>query len=129
MTDSKRAFGTEGEELAARFLVKKKKMKLLQKNFCVRGGEIDLILMDKKTLVFCEVKTRTQRSSHLGSAALAVDHRKQRHLTHAAKIFLAKFGREYRYEDCRFDVIELYLPEPPTTVYVRHTPYAFEARR
>lgn len=129
MTDSKRAFGTEGEELAQRFLTKKKKMKLIEKNFCVRGGEIDLILMDKKTLVFCEVKTRSQRSSHLGSAALAVDYRKQRHLTYAAKVYLAKHGRDLRFEDTRFDVVELYLPDPPTTVYVRHTPYAFMARR
>ncbi len=126
MTSTKRAFGAEGEELALRYL-QKKRMKLICRNFCIKGGEIDLILSHKKTLVFCEVKTRTPRSKNLGSAADAVDKRKQKHLIYAAKVFLARHGSQLNYDECRFDVVEVYLPMDQTNkVYVRHTPYAFD---
>ena len=126
MKSTKRAFGTEGEELALRFLQKTKKMKLVSRNFCIRGGEIDLILTDKRTLVFCEVKTRTPKSKDLGSTALAVDSRKQKHLIRAAKVFLGKNEHQLKFNECRFDVVEVYLPMDGTNkVYVRHTPYAF----
>ncbi len=126
MTITKRAFGTEGEELAQRFL-KTKGMKTLFRNFTVKGGEIDLILLDKKTLVFCEVKTRTPRSKNLGSAQSAIHYYKRKHLTYAAKVFLARRGSQLKFDDCRFDVVEVYLPEDGTNkVFVRHTPDAFE---
>ena len=125
MTASKRAFGTEGEELCSVFLKKKKRMKTLQKNYTVKGGEIDLVLMDKKTIVFCEVKTRSYLSKELGSAQLAVDKIKQKRIKHASKVFLLKEGENYKFNDYRFDVVEVYIPEDPKKVFVRHTPNAF----
>lgn len=126
MTSTKKAFGAEGEELALRFLEKNKKMKLVSRNFTIRGGEIDLILTHKKTLVFCEVKTRTPKSKDLGSAAMAVDKRKQQHLIRTAKVFLGKYAQQLKFEECRFDVVEVYLPmDQSNKVFIRHTPYAF----
>ena len=125
MTASKRAFGAEGEELCSVFLKKKKHMKTLAKNYCIKGGELDLVLLDKKTLVFCEVKTRSYLSKDLGSAQQAVDKRKQSSIKHAAKVFLLKESEKFKFTDYRFDVVEVYITEDPKKVFVRHTPNAF----
>lgn len=49
--------GRQGEELAVNFL-KKQGYQILERNFKKRYGEIDIIALDKDTLVFIEVKTR-----------------------------------------------------------------------
>ena len=61
---SKKQVGNLGEDLAKKFL-KKRKYKILDCNYYIKGGEIDLITKDKNSgeLVFVEVKTR---SSNLG---------------------------------------------------------------
>lgn len=125
MTASKRAFGADGEELCRIFLEKKKKMKLLRKNYCIKGGEIDLVLLDKKILVFCEVKTRSYLSKDLGSAQSAITKEKQKRIKRAAKVFLARECEDVNFTDYRFDAVEIYIPEDPKKVFVRHTPQAF----
>lgn len=50
--------GKRGEELAGEYL-KKQGYTIIEKNFSKRYGEIDLIALDRETLVFIEVKTRT----------------------------------------------------------------------
>lgn len=49
--------GNYGEELACKFL-KKNGYKILERNYRIRGGEIDIVAMDKDYLAFVEVKTR-----------------------------------------------------------------------
>lgn len=49
--------GKKGEEVAVKFL-QKQGYKILEQNFKKRYGEIDIVALDKKTLVFVEVKTR-----------------------------------------------------------------------
>lgn len=49
--------GNQGESLACDYL-KKQGYKVLERNFRIRGGEIDIIARDKDFLVFVEVKTR-----------------------------------------------------------------------
>ncbi len=58
MSFAKIAEGKKGEELALSFL-KKQGYIILEKNFKVRYGEIDIIALDKDILVFIEVKTRS----------------------------------------------------------------------
>jgi putative endonuclease len=53
----KREFGDKGERLAEKVLLKKG-YKLLARNFRSRFGELDLVMQDRETLVFIEVKTR-----------------------------------------------------------------------
>lgn len=50
--------GALGEDIACEF-ISKKGYKILQRNFKARYGELDIIAIDGKTLVFIEVKTRT----------------------------------------------------------------------
>ena len=49
--------GGYGEEIATTYL-KKKKYKIIEKNYANRIGEIDIIAEDKNVLVFVEVKAR-----------------------------------------------------------------------
>lgn len=64
-----KARGYQGEALAAEFLIKKG-YTIIEKNFTVRGGEVDLIMDDHGTLVFVEVKTRTGESFGHGDESL-----------------------------------------------------------
>ncbi len=121
-----RGIGAAGEQLAERFL-KKKGMKTVASNYYIRGGELDLVMLNKKTLVFCEVKTRTEKSKGLGPAYEAVDRTKQLRVIRAAKAFLAQNAAGLDFEDTRFDVVEIYLPSDGEKVFVRHTPDAFRA--
>lgn len=49
--------GSKGEDLAVRFL-QENGFKILERNFLIRGGEIDIIAKDGEVLVFVEVKAR-----------------------------------------------------------------------
>lgn len=77
---------------------------LLEKNYRCRTGEIDLIAKDGAYLVFLEVKYRN--SAALGDPAEAVDLKKQKRITGAARYFLMTHGYG---EDipCRFDVVAI----------------------
>jgi len=92
--------GKSGEEIAANYLLKKG-YNILFNNYHSQFGEIDIIALDKDTLVFIEVKTR---SSNFEAAFSSVSFSKQQKLTKTALAFLSK---NYEYEDflTRFDVI------------------------
>ena len=89
-------------EAAAAFHLEEKGMRILEKNFRSRTGEVDIIALDGETIVFTEVKTW----SAYGIDALeqALDARKQRKIIETSKFFLS-LHREYRYMAIRFDVI------------------------
>lgn len=72
---------------------------VLDRNWRVRGGELDLVLTRDDEIVFCEVKTRS--SNRFGSGFEAVDARKQRFLRRTAMSWLDAHGRRGR---LRFDV-------------------------
>jgi len=92
--------GKKGEALAEKFL-KKKGYKIIEKNYRTRFGEVDLIALDKKTLVFVEVKARS--ADGFGSPLAAVGARKQSHLTLAANIYMEEKG--VGDSPVRFDVV------------------------
>jgi len=94
-TDGKRA-----EALAAAFL-ERRGLRVAERNFRVRGGEIDLICRDGAMLVFVEVRLR--RRSDFGGAAASITAAKRRRLLLAARHFLI------RHPDvpCRFDCVLL----------------------
>jgi putative endonuclease len=111
---SSRALGERGERIAAEFLLKKG-YRLAAANFKVpvgrnnRGaqitGEIDLIAYDANVLCFVEVKTRS--SDEFASPLAAVDARKQRQITRAARMY----RKIFRLHDARFrfDVVAIVL--------------------
>ena len=89
-------------EAAAILMLEDKGMKILEKNFRCRKGEVDIIALEEETLIFAEVKTW----SAYGMDALeyAIDRKKQHKIIETSKYFLA-LHREYRYMAIRFDVI------------------------
>ena len=70
--------------------MKKARYKILERNFTVRGGEIDIIASDSGTLVFVEVKMR--KNSDFGTPAEFVTYGKQRKIIYAANCYLEKNG-------------------------------------
>ena len=97
--------GAWGENLAAEYL-KKKRFKLLGMNYKCRFGEIDLIVCDKKHLVFVEVKLR--KTDRFARAADFVDIHKQNRLRITAEMYLSENPTKLQ---PRFDVIEIYAPD------------------
>ena len=96
--------GAWGESLAAEYL-RKKRYKLLAAGYRSRFGEIDLIVSDRKYLVFVEVKLR--KSSQFAKALEYVDRRKQDRIRMTASMYLS---RNETHLQPRFDVIEVYAP-------------------
>ena len=118
----KKTLGQRGEAAAARYL-RRRGYKVLARGDRQGPGELDLVMLDRKTIVFVEVKTR--RSDDMGHPAEAVDAQKQRRLTRLAVTFL----KRHRLLDCpaRFDVIAITWPEGKWFPTIEHIRNAFEA--
>ena len=97
--DPRRALGTSGEEAVARWY-ERAGYEVLDRNWRVREGELDLVLRRGRTVVICEVKTR--RGTGFGLPAEAVTLAKQRKLRTLALRWLA--AHRTRGVDLRFDV-------------------------
>ena len=105
MTINSRSAGKRGEDLACRFL-KGDKYKILEKNYSVRQGEIDIIAEDRAgVLCFVEVKARSR--TDYGSAIEAVTRSKQKKLLAAAFIYLE--NSKIKSKDMRFDIVSVDL--------------------
>lgn len=94
--------GSEGEDLAVKFL-KKKGYKIIARNYKNYIGEIDIIARDGDTIVFIEVKTRTDIS--FGYPFEAVNKRKRQKLKNLALLYLKRQGKE---SPVRFDVLSIF---------------------
>ena len=99
-----KVIGNYGENLACNFL-QKHDYQILERNFLSYRGEIDIVARDKDTLVFVEVKTRTQ--TYCGQPAEAVNFSKKKQLYKVAEYYLYL----HHQLECkvRFDVIEIIL--------------------
>ena len=108
--------------MAAEYL-RKKRYKLLAAGYRSRFGEIDLIVSDRKFLVFVEVKLR--KSAQFAKALEYVDRRKQDRIRTTAQMYLAQNPTALQ---PRFDVIEIYAPEGTETARpeIYHLEDAFE---
>ena len=93
--------GQGGEDEALKFLLRQG-LVLQERNFRCKGGEIDLIMKDRDTLVFIEVRKRA--ASRFGGAADSVTTAKQRRLIFAAQVFLSRYKMP---PPCRFDVVAI----------------------
>jgi putative endonuclease len=91
--------GAHAEDAALEFLTRRG-LKLRARNYTCRLGEIDLVLDDRETLVFVEVRSRA--SEAFGGAAESITPRKRRKLVAAARHYLAHHGR---FPACRFDAV------------------------
>ena len=104
--------GDRAERIAAEYL-QDRGLAVLESRYRCRWGEIDLILRDRNTLVFAEVRLRS--STAFGGAAYSVDRRKQARIIATARHYLASAPESA----CRFDVVLLERIDPPRIEWIR----------
>jgi putative endonuclease len=114
--------GLMGERYAARWL-RWRGFKIVAGGKRSRYGELDLVAVEKRTLVFIEVKTR--RTDSGGHPADAVGPDKQRRIVRSALAFMKEHG--LLEHPCRFDVVTLVWPEEARKPSIQHFRSAFEA--
>lgn len=102
MSIFKKVVGNKGEALAYS-CIKKKGFKILETNFKNKIGEIDIIALDKETIVFIEVKYRN--TALYGLPSEAVTKQKQNKIRKVAISYLQKKNLLERM--CRFDVVSI----------------------
>jgi len=97
------SIGARAEQLALNYLLRQG-LRLLEKNSRCRFGEIDLIMLDGRCLVFVEVRYR--KRNRFTSAATSIGPAKQRKIIRTASFFLRG---QPRYADAtiRFDVVAI----------------------
>ncbi|MFH0732932.1 MAG: YraN family protein [Candidatus Omnitrophota bacterium] len=98
--------GLIGERIALSYL-KRLGYKIIERNFRLKCGEIDIIARDGECMCFIEVRARASNS--FAEPFETVDYIKQKKLTQAAKIWVSK----HKCEDdiCRFDIVSILLDE------------------
>ncbi len=98
MTRFSKNLGIFGEDKARKFL-EEKGLIFLAKNLRLKAGEIDLLMLDKKTLVVVEVKTKSDLS--YGPAAEMITFKKRKKLLQLARSLYQKYPND----DVRIDVV------------------------
>lgn len=109
--------GLEAEKLAATYL-QNHGLKLILQNYHCRFGEIDLIMMEGKTLVFVEVRLR--KNQQFGNAGTSITAQKKQKLILTAQHYLQTYGES----QCRFDALLMSKLDTASIEWVRN---AFEA--
>jgi putative endonuclease len=112
MTKRTQASGKLAEALSADYL-QARGLRLIERNYSCRLGEIDLILTDGPDLVFVEVRLR--RNLEFGGAAASITAAKRQRIVMAARHYLS--GRPER--PCRFDVILLDALDPDRIEWIK----------
>ncbi len=119
-TDRRHRLGFWAERVAARHL-RRLGYRILERNVCMRYGELDLVAKQGETLVFCEVRARKENegretgkpgASVTGKAdevmvAASIDQYKQKQLVRLAAGYLQRFP-DLSHLECRFDVVLLW---------------------
>jgi putative endonuclease len=118
----KRTFGQRGEAAAAKYL-KRKGYRIVAHGNRTPWGELDLVAVDGRTVVFVEVKTRQTQDA--GHPVEAVDGAKQRQLTRLAVDFLR--GHRLLEHPSRFDVVAVTWAEGQRRPMIEHFENAFDA--
>ena len=92
--------GADAEKSALQYL-RANGLQLVEQNYRCAAGELDMVMLDNRELVFVEVRYRG--SERFGGAARSVDAGKQRKLRRAGESFLQTYAGPFT--GCRFDVV------------------------
>ena len=120
-SDLRHRLGRAGEDIALRHL-ERRGFELVSRNHRTRFGEIDLIVRDRDTLVFCEVKTRRAGP---GSPWDALGATKQAKVRAMARAYLAEQADRPRTASLRFDAIGVVIDARGRLVRLDHLEGAF----
>jgi putative endonuclease len=127
-SDPRRALGATGERLARAHL-EARGLAVLDANFRTRHGELDIVAVDARCLVFCEVKTRVAARAgpdpELGPL-VAIGPRKQRRLRLLAREWLARHGPDAPWRpELRFDAVAVEVDPAGRLLRLDHLEGAF----
>ncbi len=120
----KQTFGQWGEEQAVAYLEKKGYI-IVDRNFRIRQGEVDIIAWNRKphfgrTLCFIEVKTRKQNKEPLedgdGTAERATGREKMTRLSSASKWYCVSRGINIEKTPIQFEQVSVYAKGPDFSV-------------
>lgn len=116
-----RVFGLRAETLASAVLMLKG-YRIVERNYTIRGGEIDIIARRGKTIAFVEVKARPT----LDQAALAIDFRKVQRISLAARVWLGRnrWAESYTWRGDAIFIAPILLTRPNS--WPRHLIAAYE---
>jgi putative endonuclease len=122
-TSARSDLGRAGEQLALEHL-ERLGYELVARNHRTRFGELDLVVADRATLVFVEVKTR--RATAAGRAPWeALHERKRRRVRAMATAFLGEVADRPRAEAIRFDAVGVVIDARGRLVRLDHLEDAF----
>lgn len=96
--------GQTAEDIAAEYLVSQK-IKVVDRNYRTRYGEIDIIAKDKKEFIFVEVKAKN--TSRFGKPYEMVTAKKKKKLISTSKRYLIDNGFNIEKDSWRIDVISI----------------------
>ena len=116
--------GKVGEDYVCDYL-EKRGWKLLERNYRVKGGEIDIIAEKSDIIAFVEVKTR--KFGSLSEGIEAVDAKKRRCVIKAADRYLEDFpvsGKEVRFDAA---AVTITTEEYPRVLEMKYYENAFDA--
>ena len=114
--------GAWGESVAANYLLQKH-YKIEAAGYRCKFGELDLVVSNRKFLVFVEVKLR--KTSDFASAREYVDRYKQDRLRITASMYLSQNPTKLQ---PRFDIVEIYAPDgvQSADIQINHLEDAFQ---
>ncbi|MCR5019669.1 YraN family protein [Ruminococcus sp.] len=115
-----RSIGDIGEDFVCGYL-KENGYDILERNFTIRGGEIDIVASQGDKIAFVEVKTR--KVGALTSGEAAVTYTKKQRLIKTARVYIA---RKHIRAFCRFDVAVVHH-DGGNVVYFKYYRSAFDA--
>ena len=98
--------GKLGEDIALNYLIDNN-ANILETNYKIKSGEIDIIAKIDEEIVFIEVKSRS--NIKFGYPSESVDNKKIRKIINTAKYYILKHNLNNI--SIRFDVIEIYLKD------------------
>lgn len=103
MKTEKQIVGNRGEQIAADYLLREG-FQILERNWRYGRGELDIIAMDGKVMVFVEVKTLKDLTQ--GQPDRAIVKKKRAMLWGTAGAYMEKVGHDW---EIRFDFISIHL--------------------
>ncbi len=114
--------GRRGERIARRFLRWRRRYRIIQSNWrSPHLGELDIVALDGRELVFVEVKSRAEHALTVPEDAMTVE--KRQRLRQLAGTFCSRYRLDHL--PCRFDVVTVTVRPWPRPAQVTHYKDAF----
>lgn len=125
MTVQRQRIGRAAEDLVAARLVAAN-WEIVERNARTRYGELDIVALDGRTLVFVEVKAGREGSAYGPERpVLAVDRRKQQRVRRLAAAWMGERRDAPRYAEIRFDAVGVTFDRAGRAIDVEHIEAAF----